>query len=69
MTQMGYAAARDLWPDRAGQPQRKWKCRKRDRDMKKLLVLTAIFFALVASTAAVMTIHSQQAVACSGPNC
>jgi hypothetical protein len=37
--------------------------------MKKVLVLAALAFALTVGTAAVLTIHSQQAVACIGPNC
>jgi hypothetical protein len=38
--------------------------------MKKILVLAALAFALVAGTAAVMTVYPQQAVACNGSdNC
>jgi hypothetical protein len=38
--------------------------------MKKLVVLVALVFALVAGTAAVMTIHPQHAVAsCTTQNC
>jgi hypothetical protein len=38
--------------------------------MKKIIVLAALAFALVAGTAAVMTVHSHQAVACgNGDGC
>jgi hypothetical protein len=37
--------------------------------MKKILVLAALAFALAASTAAVVTVHPQQAVACNGNGC
>jgi hypothetical protein len=37
--------------------------------MKKLVILATLAFALTVGTAAVLTVHSQQAVACSGPNC
>jgi hypothetical protein len=37
--------------------------------MKKIIALAVLAFALVAGTAAVMTVHSQQAVACGTPNC
>jgi hypothetical protein len=37
--------------------------------MKKIIVLAALAFALFASTAAVMTVHPQQAVACENNNC
>ena len=37
--------------------------------MKKMLVLAALAFALVAGTAAVMTVHPHQAVACPTQGC
>ena len=38
--------------------------------MKKIIVLVALAFALVAGTATVMTVHPQSAYAdCSGTNC
>jgi hypothetical protein len=37
--------------------------------MKKLIILAAIAFALAAGTAAVVTVHPQQAVACQGNGC
>ncbi len=38
--------------------------------MKKIIVLVALAFALVAGTTAVMTVHSHPAYAdCSGGNC
>jgi hypothetical protein len=37
--------------------------------MKKIIVVAALALALVASTAAVMTVHSHQAVACPTPAC
>jgi hypothetical protein len=37
--------------------------------MKKIIALAVLAFALVAGTAAVMTVHPEQAVACNGPNC
>jgi len=37
--------------------------------MKKLLVLAALACALAVGTAAVVTVHPQQAVACQGSGC
>ncbi len=37
--------------------------------MRKLIVLAALAFALVAGTAAVMTVHPHQAVACDTNPC
>ena len=37
--------------------------------MKKILVLIAIAFALVAGTAGVMTVHPQPALACPTQGC
>jgi hypothetical protein len=37
--------------------------------MKKLLVLAALTLLLGAGTATVMTVHSQQAVACENSQC
>ena len=37
--------------------------------MRKLIALAALAFALAIGTAAVMTVHSDQAVACENPQC
>jgi hypothetical protein len=37
--------------------------------MKKIVALAVLAFALAAGTAAVMTVHSHQAVACDGNGC
>jgi hypothetical protein len=37
--------------------------------MKKIIALVALAFALAIGTAAVMTVHSDQAVACNNGNC